>query len=108
MFTLCEKGGLDVINFNSVDEAINLGSEIRPDIILLNAEIDGLSAEELLGKLRKFDQIMGVPAVLFTNRQLPENFLKNNTYGVIDVLRKHTLGKDLLIRLHELWGEQSE
>lgn len=108
IFALSEKGGLDVLSYDCLDDAIDFGDQIHPDLVLLNAEMDGFSVEEILGKLRKFDQMVNIPAVLLTTRPVPDNYLENNNYGVVDVLSKHISGKDLLIRLHEIWGQLSE
>lgn len=105
VFSLREKGGLDVFVYASYDESLPELSTLKPDMILVGAQILDLSAVELIHKLRTYDNLMQTPAVVYTRENLDKDIVARNDVGIIDVLKKPMRGSDLIIRLHELWGE---
>lgn len=105
IFVLEEKGGFDVFAFETVESALERISELYPDLILLNAEMPEMTAPELLHKLRKHDHLAQVPAVLLTRQDISREILHNNDVGIIELLKKPMGNRDVIIRLHEIWGE---
>ena len=105
LFSLREKGGLDVHAFETFDASLGHLEGLKANIILLSLEMPDISGVELLHKLRKYDNLAHSPAIFFTSQSLDNKIINNNDVGIVDILRKPMRGADLIIRLHEVWGE---
>lgn len=103
VFSLREKGDLDVSVFETFDASIAHLHLIYPNLILMNAQMPDLSGMEILYKLRKQEHLSEIPAVLYTRESLDKEVVNNNNLGILDVLKKPMRGVDLNIRLHEIW-----
>lgn len=108
LFSLQEKGGFEIYNFNSSEDVFKNAENIHPDLVILNVELPDLSCAEFLFKLRKYDHLSQIPAVIVTNRLKARDKLDCQELMIVDFLSKSIRGKDLIIRLHEIWGEWSE
>ncbi len=85
-FSLATVGGYEVCMCASGHEAVFAAQVFRPDLILLDVMMPGLSGPETLSELRKLPEIAGVPSVFLTAKALPgqlEDLLECGATGVI-------------------------
>ena len=80
--------GYDVITAADGGRALALVAERRPDAILLDHELPGLSGLEVLARLRADDRLAAVPVIMLTSEQEPALLLTSLRAGAHDHLRK--------------------
>ncbi|HIH87662.1 TPA: response regulator [Candidatus Bathyarchaeota archaeon] len=63
---MLESGGYTVATATSGEEALRLVEEERPDLVLLDVVLPGVSGLEVCRKLKRSPETCGVPVVVFT------------------------------------------
>jgi diguanylate cyclase (GGDEF)-like protein len=80
--------GYDVVTAADGEHALALVAERRPDAILLDHELPGLSGLEILARLRADDRLAAVPVIMLTSEHEPALLLTSLRAGAHDHLRK--------------------
>lgn len=70
--------------------ALRLAETFKPDLVLLDLQLPGLSGEEVLKKLRSQPQYSAVPVIVFTQVYAPDLIEKAWKAGATSVLSKAT------------------
>lgn len=83
-----EKEGYEVDIATDGDSALGKIKEAKPDIILLDLLLPGLSGFEVLKKIREDGPIKGTPVIVFSNLGQREDIEKAKALGVNDFLIK--------------------
>jgi two-component system alkaline phosphatase synthesis response regulator PhoP len=83
-----EKEGYQVEVAVDGDSALGKIKEAKPDIILLDLLLPGLSGFEVLKKIREDGPIKGTPVIVFSNLGQREDIEKAKALGVNDFLIK--------------------
>lgn len=90
---LLEKHGYKVIRAYSGTEALYLLSENRPDLILLDLMLPGLSGEDVLGK------IQGIPVIVISAKCDTDSKVNLLISGACDYITKPFDTRELLARI---------
>lgn len=100
-FSLTTIGGYDLCACSSGAEALARAREFRPQLVLLDVMMPGLTGPETLEGLRKFPEMVGVPVVFLTAKAMPDQVESLLQYGATGVIVKPfdpvQLPKDILI-----------
>lgn len=108
-FSLSKIGGYEVKCCEGGQPALDEVSEFRPDLILLDVMMPGLSGPETLQALRLMPATKGVPIVFMTAKAMIEEVTELLEYGATGVIVKPfnsvTLSND--IRLYWEHGRAS-
>ncbi len=90
---LLRQEGYEVLRAYSGTEAVLLLERHRPDLVLLDLMMPGLSGEEVLGR------ISGVPVVVLSAKAGVENKVKLLLDGAVDYVTKPFDSRELLARI---------
>jgi CheY-like chemotaxis protein len=85
-FSLVEIGALQVLCCDGGDAALLAVADFRPDLVLLDVMMPGLSGPDTLRALRQRPAMRGVPVVFMTAKALPhelESLLEHGATGII-------------------------
>ena len=100
-FSLGTVGGYEVCMCASGHEAVFAAQVFKPDLILLDVMMPGLSGPETLGALRELPALAGVPSVFLTAKAMPDQLEELMQYGATGVIVKPfdpmRLPRDILI-----------
>ena len=82
-------------------EAVFAAQVFKPDLILLDVMMPGLSGPETLSALRELPALAGVPSVFLTAKAMPDQLEELMQYGATGVIVKPfdpmRLPRDILI-----------
>lgn len=80
--TLLRKNGYRVINGYSGTEALLLLDKERPDLVLLDLMLPGISGEEVLSKLKD------IPVIVVSAKDSPKDKVSSLLGGAVDYISK--------------------
>lgn len=69
-------------------EAIGLADQYRPDLIILDLMLPGLSGEEILVQLKANEELKSIPVIVFSNKSEEEDIKANLDAGAAEYLVK--------------------
>jgi two-component system phosphate regulon response regulator PhoB len=93
-----ERAGYQVTRTGDGEEALILADEVKPDLILLDWMIEGISGIEVCRRLRRRPGTSNVPIVMLTARGEEDDRLRGFDTGVDDYVTKPFSPKELLAR----------
>jgi len=93
------KEGYRVRTVEAGPEALTAVAEERPDLILLDVMLPGLSGYEVLGQLRRDAELRHVPVVILTARREESDRIKGLELGADDYLTKPFSPRELVLRI---------
>ncbi len=93
-----ERDGWLVRQTGDGEEALVLSEEARPDLVLLDWMIEGVSGIEVCRRLRRRDATRDVPIIMLTARGQEEDRIRGLDTGADDYLTKPFSPKELLAR----------
>lgn len=88
------------------EEAWNLLSHRRPDVLLLDQDMPGMTGVTLLRKLRSSPQFYDLPVVMFTAMSGAEDEAQAIYAGAQDFVRKPFDPRGLTSRIHRVLSKQ--
>ncbi|PVA07594.1 response regulator [Thalassorhabdomicrobium marinisediminis] len=92
-------GGFHVDQYEHADAALAVAAEARPDVLLLDVMMPGMTGPQLLAELRKMDHMAHVPAIYMTARVQPQEIEAFKKTGAVGVILKPfdpvTLGQEI-------------
>ena len=91
--TLLRKNGYRVINGYSGTEALLLLDKERPDLVLLDLMLPGISGEEVLSKLKD------IPVIVVSAKDSPKDKVSSLLGGAVDYISKPFDNDELLARI---------
>jgi CheY-like chemotaxis protein len=101
--TLEASGDFDVQTSNEGMEAIKLIKANRPDLVLLDVMMPGISGPDVAAELREYNITKNIPIVFVTavvkEQEIPEN---ENTIGGWHYLSKPVKTQDLITLINRL------
>ena len=80
------------------EEALILAEEVRPDLIILDWMIEGISGIEVCRRLRRREATANVPIIMLTARGEEEDRIRGLETGADDYMTKPFSPKELLAR----------
>ena len=87
-------------------EALDVALRIRPDLIVTDVMMPGMSGEHLIQEVRRSAQLSDIPVVLLTARADDELRVRLLREGAQDYLHKPFLPEELLARVERLLSER--
>jgi len=93
-----ERAGYAVTRTGDGEEALILAEEIRPDLILLDWMIEGISGIEVCRRLRRRAATANVPIIMLTARGEEDDRIRGLETGADDYLTKPFSPKELVAR----------
>ena len=96
------KAGYRVSTASSGAEALKASSEERPDVVVLDLMLPGLSGYDVLSELRSREETRDVGVILLTARRDEPDRIKGLTLGADDYLTKPFSPAELTLRVQAL------
>jgi two-component system phosphate regulon response regulator PhoB len=96
------KAGYRVSTANTGTDALKAAREERPDVVVLDLMLPGLSGYEVLAELRKRDETRDVGVILLTARREEPDRIKGLSLGADDYLVKPFSPAELTLRVQAL------
>ena len=93
------KEGFRVRTAESGQEALEAAESERPDLILLDLMLPGLSGYEVLAELRRRPELADVPVMVLTARREEPDRVKGLELGADDYLTKPFSPRELVLRV---------
>ena len=100
-------GGFTVHSCASGAEALAAAPEFRPDLVLLDAIMPGLSGEQTLAGLRALPATSGVPVVFMTAKGGQQDADALRGLGALDVIAKPFDPMAVPAQLRRIWGRHA-
>src|ERR1041384_4492513 len=94
-----ERSGYDVTRTGDGEEALILVDEIRPDVILLDWMIEGISGIEVCRRLRRRATTATVPIMMLTARGEESDRIRGLETGADDYVTKPFSPRELVARV---------
>jgi two-component system phosphate regulon response regulator PhoB len=97
-----ERAGYDVTRTGDGEEALILVEEVRPDIILLDWMIEGISGIEVCRRLRRRSTTANVPIMMLTARGEESDRIRGFDTGADDYVTKPFSPREVVLRTQNL------
>lgn len=94
-----ERSGFAVTRTGDGEEALILVDEVKPDIVVLDWMIEGISGIEVCRRLRRRPQSANLPIVMLTARGEEEDRIRGLDTGADDYVTKPFSPKELVARV---------
>jgi two-component system phosphate regulon response regulator PhoB len=95
-----QRNGYHVLTATSGDKALELASSQKPDLILLDLMLPGMSGTEVARKLKADPETAGIPIIMLTAKSEETDVVVGLTLGADDYVTKPFSMKILLARLN--------
>ncbi|HJS41338.1 MAG TPA: phosphate regulon transcriptional regulator PhoB [Sphingomicrobium sp.] len=93
-----DRAGYDVTRTGDGEEALILAEEVRPDLMILDWMIDGVSGIEVCRRLRRRPATANLPIIMLTARGEENDRVRGLETGADDYLTKPFSPKELVAR----------
>lgn len=93
-----DRAGYDVTRTGDGEEALILAEEVRPDLMILDWMIDGISGIEVCRRLRRRQATANLPIIMLTARGEEHDRVRGLETGADDYLTKPFSPKELVAR----------
>jgi two-component system phosphate regulon response regulator PhoB len=94
-----ERAGFDLTRTGDGEEALILADEMKPDIVLLDWMIEGISGIEVCRRLRRREATANVPIVMLTARGEEGDRIRGLETGADDYVTKPFSPRELMARV---------
>src|SRR5215468_10217892 len=94
-----QRAGYDVTRTGDGEEALILVDEVKPDIILLDWMIEGISGIEVCRRLRRRPTTANIPIMMLTARGEESDRIRGLEIGADDYITKPFSPRELLARV---------
>ena len=93
-----DRAGYDVTRTGDGEEALILAEEVRPDLVILDWMIEGISGIEVCRRLRRRPSTANLPIIMLTARGEENDRVRGLETGADDYLTKPFSPKELVAR----------
>jgi two-component system phosphate regulon response regulator PhoB len=97
-----DREGFTVIGTSSGDEALILVDEVKPDLVILDWMIEGISGIEVCRRLRRNPATQNLPIMMLTARGEEDDRVRGLETGADDFVTKPFSPKELIARANAL------
>ena len=101
-------GGFTVAICGSGDETLKVAPDFKPDLVLLDVRMPGMSGPETFEALRQVPGLEMTPVVFMTANVMKEDIERYREMGVADVIAKPFEPTELPGRLRDIWSRAHE
>ncbi len=98
--------GYNVTIANDANEGYEQIRNIKPDLIILDAMMPGMSGFQMLQILKEDDENKDIPVIMLTMKKQEKDILKAFKLGVSDYLTKPFIPDELIVRLENCMNKQ--
>ena len=95
-----EREEFEVVRTADGEEALILADEVKPDVVLLDWMIEGVSGIEVCRRLRRRKETAGVPIVMMTARGEESDRIRGLETGADDYVTKPFSPRELIARVN--------
>ena len=95
--TLLEREGIKVVVAVDGPEGLDLAQRLRPDLIVLDMQLPGLSGLQVCERLKSTQATAQIPVIMFTRHDDPEMVSLGLQSGVIDYIPKDAFADAVLL-----------
>ncbi|MDX2079562.1 MAG: response regulator [Terrimicrobiaceae bacterium] len=96
------RAGFEVLIANTGNRGLELARQHRPDVIVLDLMLPGLSGHEVCRKLKADREMAGIPIVMLTAKGEPAERVKGLELGADDYVTKPFSPRELVLRVQGL------
>jgi DNA-binding response OmpR family regulator len=96
----------EVVGVGTGEQAVELAGEIRPDVVVLDLKLPGISGEEVLRQLRA--RRIGIPVLILSAIHDPSTAARLVLLGARDYLTKPVGVGALVAKIDELFSDPGE
>ncbi len=96
------KKDFEIIPINSGIRALQYLKRERPDLILLDIQMEQKDGIETLREIRKMDKCRDIPVIMLTSKQEKGTILETSMLGICDYVLKPFKGDDLQQRIRRV------
>lgn len=97
----------EVITVNSGARALKYLKEKKPDLILLDVQMDPMDGIETLQKIRAMKDREDIPVIMLTGVEDKNTVLESAKLGICDYILKPFYPDELLKRIQRVFGPES-
>ncbi len=94
---LLTKKNFHVLLASNAKDGVNLAEEHRPDLILMDILLPGISGIEVCKGLKKKPLTSSIPVIFYTSIDTPKHLIDYVSYGAVDYVQK-TTPSDVLVK----------
>jgi len=101
---LLSKYGFDVSLAEDAQIGMRMAQEKRPELILLDILLPGISGIEVCKQLKKNEITANIPIVFYTSIDTPKHLIDYASYGARDYIQKTTPTEELISSIKSILG----
>ena len=94
--SLLKRYDFNVLLAENATQGLSMAQELKPDLILLDILLPGISGIELCKKLKKNPTTQNVPIIFYSSLDTPKNMIDYTSYGARDYIQKTTPAEELV------------
>ncbi|MFA5251083.1 MAG: response regulator [Phycisphaerae bacterium] len=99
--------GYEVLSAENGDDAFKLACEEKPDIIVTDYQMPGMTGVELVRKLRQNETTKDMPVIMLTARGFAVEEKEMKELGISELLSKPFSPKELLRSIEDILYQRS-
>lgn len=99
MHTALNSAGYMTYAANSGYQALNMTSDIKPDLVLLDVVMPGIDGFEVCRRLKADPSTIDIPVIFITAHSSPDRMAEGYTLGAVDYLVKPVSMAELLVKV---------
>jgi len=99
MHTALNSAGYMTYAANSGYQALNMTSDIKPDLVLLDVVMPGIDSFEVCRRLKADPSTIDIPVIFITAHSSPDRMAEGYTLGAVDYLVKPVSMAELLVKV---------
>ena len=94
--------GFDVVTAENGSDAYQLCQQEKPDLVITDYQMPGLTGIELIEKMRSTDELKNIPVIMLTARGFAIDEKQQNALNVAECLSKPFSPKELLVHVENV------
>ena len=104
MDRLLARNNFNVLLAADAKDGIKIAEEHKPDLILLDILLPGISGIEVCKKLKNKTITRDIPIIFYTSIDTPKHLIDYASYGAVDYVHKTTPSEVLIRQIRSILG----
>ena len=101
---MAENGGHEAVTSGDAEEGIKMAASEKPDIILMDVVMPGMSGFQATRKLNKDAETSSIPVIIVTTKDQETDRIWGLRQGALDYVTKPVKEKELLAKIKAALG----